>query len=61
MSAPTTVSPSLLADTCADARNDLAAARSTDIHDHLALVASHATLTAMVARILWTLDEERAS
>lgn len=63
MTAPTITpaAPRFLPDAVADARIQLAAARSTNIDDHTALAASHANLAATVARLLWNVDPEAAS
>lgn len=52
------VSRRLLDATLADARTQLVAAQATDITDHLAVIRSHAALTAIVARLLWTLEPD---
>lgn len=61
MSALTAVSPQLLAAALADAHTQLAAAEATDTDNHLALVASHATLEATLRRVLWVLEAEARS
>lgn len=61
MSAPTAVSSDLLADALADARTQLSAAQHADIHNHLAMVASHASLEATLRRVLWALNAEARS
>ncbi|MFJ1647923.1 hypothetical protein [Streptomyces sp. NPDC088258] len=48
--------PHLLDCAVSDARKRLAAAQSTDIHDDLAVIRSHAALTAALERVLRTID-----
>ncbi|WP_030755506.1 hypothetical protein [Streptomyces sp. NRRL F-5135] len=54
----TAVSPHLLDDTLAAARSVLATAQATNLNDDLALASSHASLKAMLERVLWTLDAD---
>ncbi|MFE6127479.1 hypothetical protein ACFQ6Q_04265 [Streptomyces sp. NPDC056437] len=61
MTASTLVSPLLLAEALADARDQLAAAEATDIRDHAAVVASQETLARTLRRVLWTLNAEGVS
>jgi hypothetical protein len=56
MTALTAVSPTLLADTVADAERILAAADRADIHNHTDMVASQAALTVALRRVLWVLE-----
>lgn len=57
MTAPTVVAPSsLLADTIADAKTQLAAADHADIHNHTDMVASQAALKFALRRVLWVLE-----
>lgn len=39
------------------ARNQLAAAEAVDVNDHDAVIRSQAALTAILRRVLWTLNE----
>ncbi|MFJ6566547.1 hypothetical protein ACIQNU_03950 [Streptomyces sp. NPDC091292] len=61
MTAPTSprlLDAALLDAALADAREQLASAQTTSIHDHVALIRSHTALKSSLDRILWTLDAE---
>ncbi|MFJ2110538.1 hypothetical protein ACIOEX_01195 [Streptomyces sp. NPDC087850] len=53
-----TLSSRLLDAAVSDARSVLASAQATDIHNNLDVIRSHATLTATLERVLWTLGAE---